>query len=106
MTIEARPGVGEDVLAQRSIVFRMCLLRLAPSILRDIGDERFLPRHGDELAPRLGQEISPVGLQPVAVPPGALVLGSVPRDLGRVGNSIDNELRIFHRSARSPWLAA
>ena len=61
----------EDVLAQRSIVFRMCLLRLNPSILRGIADERFLPRHGDELSPRLGQEISPVGLQPVAIPPGA-----------------------------------
>jgi hypothetical protein len=94
--------VGEDVLAQRSIVFRMCLLRLNPSILHGIGDERFLPRHGNESAPRLGQEISPVGLQPVAVPPGALVLGSVPRDLGRVGDSLDDELRIFHCSARLP----
>ena len=94
--------MGEDLLAQRSIVFRICLLRLDPSILRGIGDERFLPRHGDELAPRLGQEICPVRMQPVAVPPGALVLGSVPRDVGRVGNSLDNELRIFHRSARLP----
>jgi hypothetical protein len=78
----------------------MCPLRLYPSILRGIGDERFLPCHSDELAPGLGQEISPVGLQPLAVPPGALMLASVSRDVGRVGNSLDHELRLFHGLAR------
>ena len=102
MTIETRPRVGENVLAQRPIVFRMCILGPDPSIL-GIGNEPFLPRHGNELAPCLGQEISPVGLQPVAVPP-VLVLGSMPPDLGRVGNSLDDELRIFHSAARLPWI--
>ena len=72
MTIESWPRVGEDVLAQRSIVLRMCLLRPGPGFPCGVGDECFLPGHGDEPAPCLGHEIGPVGLQPVTVPPGTL----------------------------------
>src|SRR5690349_13992436 len=74
MTIESRPRVGEDVLAQGSVVLRMCLLHPSPGFFRVLRDERLLPCHGHEPASSLGQELAPVGLQPVAVLPGALLL--------------------------------
>jgi len=98
--------MGENELAQRSVIFRMRLLRLGPGLPRRIGNERLLARNRDELSAHSWQQIGPVGLQPVAVPLGSLAQSPVSRNLGWISDFLYDQFGIFHDSARFPCVAA
>jgi hypothetical protein len=85
--IEAWPLTDSHVADQGTIIFWMDPGCPSPDLLGCAGDEGFLAGHGDELASRLGQQVGPVGLQPVAVTPAPLVLGLAPRNLDGVVDS-------------------
>ena len=77
--IYAWPLTGSHVADQGPIIFGMGPGGPVPCLLRRVGDERFLPGHSDELAARLGQQVGPMGLQPVTVAPAPLILSLAPR---------------------------
>ena len=81
--INAWPLTDSHVADQGTIIFGMGHGDPSPCLLRRGGDERFLPRHSDELAASL-QQVGPMRLQPVTVAPAPLVLRLTLRNLDRV----------------------
>ena len=76
--------VGEDILAQGTVIVRVRGLGHGPSLRRCVGDEGFLSGDDQVFPERLGQEVGPVGLQPIAIALEPFVLGPDSRDHGRV----------------------
>ncbi len=79
----------EDVLTQRAVIFRVRVTGPCPGLFVCAGDEGILSGHGEKLALRLGQQVGPVGLKPVALALAPLVLSLAPRNLNGIVDFFD-----------------
>jgi len=91
----------ENVLADGAVIVGVRSLGHGPGLLGRVGNEGFLSRNDQVLPERLGQEVRPVGLQPVAVTPASLVLDPGLRHHGRVGHFFHDDGRVIHASTPS-----
>jgi hypothetical protein len=86
----------ENVLAKRAVV--VGVRGLGQGLRVRVGDEGLLSRNDQVFPERPGQEVSPVGLQPVDVALGSFILGPCPRDHVRVVDLFQNQMRINYNS--------
>ena len=88
----------ENVLAKRAVIVGMHGLGHGQGLRVRVGDEGFLSRNDQVFPERPGQEVSPVGLQPVDVALEPLVLGLDARDHIRVVDLFKSQIRMNHNS--------
>jgi hypothetical protein len=93
----------ENVLAKRAVIVGVHGLGHGQGLRVRVGDEGFLSRNDQVFPERPGQEVSPVGLQPVDVALEPLVLGLTPGEPLGVGLNFDHdEILVYLRDVLAP----